>query len=122
MASTPRSRWIVLTLAALILVAAVLFVPDQLARAVRERSLHVMEQAAGPQSRIAIGHVGIELLAGDITWSDLRIEHLADSADTAWVHDRKVLITGEVDRIAVQGLSIWKLLLAKRLDVRTLAV
>jgi len=122
MASAPRPRWIVLALAALILVAAVLFLPDQLARVVRERSLQVMEQAAGPQSRIAIGHVGIELLAGDITWSDLRIEHMSDSADTAWVQASTVLITGEVDRIAVQGLSIWKLLLAKRLDVRTLDV
>lgn len=122
MAFTPRSRWLVLTLGALLLVAAVFFLPDQLARAVRARSLQLMEQAAGPQSRIAIGHVGIELLAGDITWRDLRIEHLSDSTDTTWVRTRPVLITGEVDRIAVQGLSIWKLLLAKRLDVRTLAI
>ncbi|MEO7080382.1 MAG: hypothetical protein ABIY71_02605, partial [Flavobacteriales bacterium] len=122
MASSHRTRWYILTLVLLLAGVVVLFGPDLLARIIKERSLHIMEQAAGPRSRIAIGNVGIELLPGDITWSDLRIEQQIDSADTSWTYGRQVLIAGTVDKIAVKGISIWKLLMRKTIDVRTLAI
>ncbi len=122
MAIPHRTRWYVLTLVLLLLGVVVLFGPDLLARIIRDRSLHIMEQAAGPRSRIAIGNVGIELLPGDIIWSDLRIEQQIDSADTSWTYGRQVLIAGSVDRIAVKGLSIWKLLMRRTIDVQTLAI
>lgn len=122
MAIPHRTRWYVLTLVLLLVGVVVLFGPDLLARIIRDRSLHIMEQAAGPRSRIAIGNVGIELLPGDIIWSDLRIEQQIDSADTSWTYGRQVLIAGSVDRIAVKGISIWKLLMRKTIDVRTLVI
>ncbi|MGB3525193.1 MAG: hypothetical protein WBB32_04435 [Flavobacteriales bacterium] len=122
MASAHRTRWYILTLVLLLIGVVVLFGPDLLARIIRDRSVHIMEQAAGPRSRIVIGNVGIELLPGDITWSELRIEQRIDSADTSWTYGRQVLIAGSVDRIAVKGLSIWKLLMRKTIDVQTLAI
>lgn len=121
MASAHRTRWYILTLVLLLIGVVVLFGPDLLARIVRDRSVHIMEQAAGPRSRIVIGNVGIELLPGDITWSELRIEQRIDSADTSWTYGRQVLIAGSVDRIAVRacpsGSSSWK-----TIDVQTLAI
>lgn len=122
MASTHRTRRYILAFSLLLIGVVVFFGPDLLARIVRDRSLQIMEQAAGPRSRIAIGNVGIELLPGDITWSDLRIEQQIDSADTSWTYGRQVLIAGTVDRIAVRGLSIWKLLVRRTIDVRSLAI
>ncbi len=122
MASSHSTRWYILTFVLLLVGVVVLFGPDLLARIIRERSQHIMEQAAGPRSRIAIGNVGIELLPGDIIWSDLRIEQQIDSADTSWTYGRQVLIAGTVDRIAVKGISIWKLLMRKTIDVRTLNI
>ncbi|MGB6048060.1 MAG: hypothetical protein WBG34_10740 [Flavobacteriales bacterium] len=122
MASAHRTRWYILTLVLLLIGVVVLFGPDLLARIIRDRSVHIMEQAAGPRSRIVIGNVVIELLPGDITWSELRIEQRIDSADTSWTYGRQVLIAGSVDRIAVKGLSIWKLLMRKTIDVQTLAI
>ncbi|MGB3869797.1 MAG: hypothetical protein WA937_10095 [Flavobacteriales bacterium] len=122
MASAHRTRWYILTLVLLLIGVVVLFGPDLLARIIRDRSVHIMEQAAGPRSRIVIGNVGIELLPGDITWSELRIEQRIDSADTSWTYGRQVLIAGSLDRIAVKGLSIWKLLMRKTIDVQTLAI
>lgn len=122
MAIPHRTRWAVLGILALILAGALIFGPDLLAGLIRDRSLKVMEQAAGPRSRITIGHVRLELLPGDITWSDLRIDQRIDSADTSWTHGRQVLIAGSVNEIAVKGLSIWRLLTRKTIDVRTLAI
>ena len=122
MAITHRTRWIVLGILGLIIAGVVLFGPDLMARVIRDRSLKIMEQAAGPRSRIMIGNVNIQLLPGDITWNDLRIEQRIDSADTSWTYGRSILIAGKVDRIAVKGLSIWRLLTWKTLEVRTLAI
>ena len=122
MASSHRTRWYILTLVLLLVGVVVFFGPDLLARTIHERSLHIMEQAAGPRSRIAIGNVGIELLPGDITWSDLRIEQQIDSADTSWTYGRQVLIAGTVGNVSVKGLSIWKLLMKKTIDVSSLVI
>ncbi len=122
MADPYPTRWTVLGILGLIIAGAVLFGPDLLARIIRERSLKIMEQAAGPRSQITIGNVNIQLLPGDITWNDLRIEQRINSADTSWTYGRSVLIAGKVDRIAVKGLSIWRLLTWKTLEVRSLAI
>ena len=122
MATTHHTRWIVLGILALIIAGAVLFVPDLLARIIRDRSMKIMEQAAGPRSRITIGNVNIQLLPGDLTWNDLRIEQRIDSADTSWTYGRSILIAGKVDRIAVKGLSIWRLLTWKTLEMSALHV
>lgn len=122
MANSHRTRWTVLGILALIIAGAIIFGPDLLAGLIRDRSLKIMEQAAGPRSSITIGNVNIQLLPGDITWNDLRIEQQIDSADTSWTYGRSVLIAGTVDRIAVKGLSIWRLLTWKTLEVRSLAI
>lgn len=122
MANTHRTRWTVLGISALIIAGAIIFGPDLLARTIRERSLKIMEQAAGPRSRITIGNLNIQLLPGDITWNDLRIEQRIDSADTSWTYGRSILIAGTVDRIAVKGLSIWRLLAWKTLNVTALHI
>ena len=110
MAQTHRVRWTVLAIVLLVVGAGLLVGPNMLASAVRERTVKVMEQAAGPRSHITIDHVSLELIPGDITWSGLRIEQRIDSADTSWTYGRSVLIAGKVGRIEVKGLSIWKLL------------
>lgn len=115
-------RWIALV-AALLLVGIVAFLgPSVLAHVIRERSVKIMEQAAGPSSHITIGSVELDLIAGDLSWKDLHIEQRIDSADTSWTYGRSVLIAGHVGRISVKGLSIWRLLVWKTMDMRSLTV
>lgn len=92
--------------------------PDMLANLVRDRTLHIMEQAAGPRSRVTVKSVEINLLAGDIAWSGLDITQAIDSADTSWSYDRSVLIAGSIGRLEVKGLSIVDLFLRKRISMR----
>jgi hypothetical protein len=115
-------RWTAIAAVLLLVGIVVLFGPDLLARVVRERSVRIMEQAAGPRSRITIGSVQLDLIAGDLSWKDMRIEQHIDSADTSWTYDRPVLIAGEVGRISVKGLSIWRLLVWKTIEMQSLAV
>lgn len=122
MAIKHRTRWSVLGILGLLIAGAVLFGPDLLAGIIRDRSLRIMEQAAGPRSHITIGNVNIQLLPGDITWNDLRIEQRIDSADTSWTYGRSVLIAGNVDQVAVKGLSIWRLLTWKTLEMTALHI
>lgn len=105
-------------LAVIVLVALV--GPKMLAALVRERTLQIMQQAAGPQSHVAVKSVELDLFAGDISWTDLHITQAIDSADTSWSFHRSVLIAGDVGRLDVKGLSIRKLLLGKTLDLRSL--
>lgn len=105
-------------LIAMLCVAAGLAVlPHLLARAVRVRSLQLVQEVAGPQGRVDLERVEVRLLAGDITWTGLRIAPGADSG-----HAAAAPVAGSVDRIAVRGLSIWELLVAQRIEMRALAV
>lgn len=117
-----RTRWTVLTITILAIGLAVWLGPELLASIVRKRTVQAMEQAAGPDSRITVDQVELELLSGNITWSGLRIQQVKDSLDTAWVRQRPVLIEGRVDRIAVTGLSLWRLLLGNSIRMQSLAV
>ncbi|MBS1582990.1 MAG: hypothetical protein JST66_12400 [Bacteroidetes bacterium] len=122
MGAPRRKRWIALA----VLLAAIGLVavkgPDRLARALRERSVAVVEQACGPYSRINIGRVSVELLPGNIRWADVDIVQQVDSTDTAWTTDRSLLISGHVDSIQVRGLSVWRLLFARTLAVEAIHV
>lgn len=122
MAAKHRKRWILLALVAAVIGAAAWWGPDQLARTIRERSVAIVEQACGPRSHITIRQVQISLLAGNVSWRDVDIEQQVDSADTTWTYDRAVLISGHVDSVQVQGLSIWRLLLWKTLALRTVRI
>lgn len=122
MALVHRSRRVLLAIVLLIIGVVAWFGPDLLARIINQRTAKVMEEAAGPRSRITIGQVHLEILPGNITWSDLRIEQRIDSADTSWTYSRQVLIAGHAGRIQVKGLSLWRLLLWKTIDMHTLTV
>ncbi|MBK9421173.1 MAG: hypothetical protein IPN44_08970 [Flavobacteriales bacterium] len=99
--------------------AVAFFGPDLLASLVRDKTLKIMEEAAGPRSHVVVASVQLDLLAGDISWTGLRITQAIDSADTSWSYHRSVLIAGDVGRLDVKGLSIRKLLLGKTLDMRS---
>lgn len=122
MTITHPGRWIALAVLVLIVAAAALFGPDLLAHLIRERSERVFAEACGPRSRITIGKVQLALIPGDVTWTDLRIVQEIDSADTTWTYGRAILIAGVVDSIQVSGLSIWGLLVRKKIDMRSLRI
>jgi hypothetical protein len=119
--SRPK-RWITLGSVLLLVGAVAFFGPDLLARIIRERSMTIIEQAAGPRSHIGIGSVQLDLFAGDLTWKDLRIEQPIDSADTSWTRGRSLLIAGNIGRVTVKGLSIWRLLAWRTVQMHSLAV
>ena len=88
---------------------------------VLERSERIVAQLSGPRSRIAIGKVDIQLLSGNIRWSDVSIEQPEEDPDTA-ERGRSMRVSGHVDGIAVRGLSLWRLLVAGTLSMRSLAI
>lgn len=122
MAAPHRERWILLTLLAAAIAVLVVQGPNWLARAIRERSVAVVEQACGPRSHITIRKVALELMSGDVSWTGVDIVQQVDSADTTWTYDRSVLISGHVDSVHVRGLSIWRLLFWKTLDLRSVRI
>ena len=118
-----RKRTLVWLLVAVVAIAAgVLLLPRLLADLVRRKTLQAAEQACGPHSRIHVGAVYLDLLAGDVTWRDIRVEQLVPEGDTAWTDDRGLLISGELDSLHVRGLSIWSLLARRSVAIRTLSV
>lgn len=117
-----RKRYWFLLFLLLLIGAGVLFLPDQLARLVRERSVEAVENACGPHSVIRIAKVGIDLTEGHVTWTGIDVHQAIDSGDTTWARERQLLIRGHVDSIDVRGLSIWRLLTSKALVMRSLRV
>ncbi|HEY0979086.1 MAG TPA: hypothetical protein VGE21_16565 [Flavobacteriales bacterium] len=117
-----RKRYWILLLLLLLIGAGVFFVPDQLARLVREKSLEAVENACGPHSVIRIAKVDIDLSEGHVTWTGIDIHQAIDSGDTTWARERQLLIRGHVDSIEVRGLSIWQLLTSRALVMRSLSV
>jgi hypothetical protein len=108
---------------ALLLLAIVVWPgPSLLAALIRKRTVQVAEQAAGPYSRVTVGAVHLDLLAGDISWNRVRITQPSDSADTTWTAGRGAIFSGTIGSIQVRGLSLWRLLLHKDLRLRSLAV
>jgi len=122
MALAHPKRWTALAVVLLLVGIVVLFGPSLLARVIRERSVKIMEQAAGPRSHITIGSVQLDLIAGNLSWKDLHIEQRIDSADTSWTYGRSVLIAGHIGSISVKGISIWRLLVWKTIEAHSLAV
>ena len=103
-----------------IIVLTALVGPTFLANLVRDRTLHIMEEAAGPRSTVLVKQVDLDLISGDISWHGLRITQAIDSADTSWSHNRSVLIAGTIDRLDVKGLSILNLFLRRSIDMRSI--
>ncbi|MFZ1688711.1 MAG: hypothetical protein WAU70_14880, partial [Flavobacteriales bacterium] len=93
-----------------------------LARTVRDRSQEIGAQFCGPDSRISIGKVKVDLFSGDVEWTDIRIEQDVDSGDTTWTSDRHVLISGSVDSISVRGAALLRLAFGHTLRVRSLTI
>ncbi len=96
-----------------IVAIAALLGPSWLAKLVRERSLELMQEAAGPGGNVQIGSVVIELLPGNVAWDDIRID-----SDTTL--DGRFQLHGHVGHLAVKGLSLWKLLVRNRVHVQGL--
>ncbi len=116
------ARWGIIALLLAITGAFVCIAPRLVARALRARSVEIMEQAAGPRSRITIGRVQLDLTQGNITWSDLHIEQQVDSGDTSWAYNRQVLLAGSIGSIRADGLSIWSLLFRKTIGMEKLVI
>lgn len=113
MARSKRLRYWPWALAVALLAIAALLGPSYLAKLVRERSLQLMQQAAGPGGNVQIGSVMIELLPGNVAWDDVRIESDTTLQDRFQLH-------GHVGHLAVKGLSLWKLLVRNRVHVHSL--
>ncbi|MBK8497887.1 MAG: hypothetical protein IPL52_03495 [Flavobacteriales bacterium] len=119
----PRRRrriiWLISSL--LLLVVAVLVAVPWLEHAVLERTERILRRACGYSSSVSFASVEIHPLRGDVKWTDLRIAQPEADPDTA-LGDRAMRVSGAVEEIAIQGLSIWRLLFAESMSMRTITI
>ncbi|MBK9175832.1 MAG: hypothetical protein IPM46_05730 [Flavobacteriales bacterium] len=114
-------RWVRLLVISLVLVVAGFLGVRWLEHAVLKRSERILTGVSGSGSSVSFGSVDIHLLRGDVKWSDLRITQPAAEPDTA-MGDRAMRVSGQVHEIAVQGLSVWRLLFGGTLSMRSISV
>lgn len=91
-----------------------------LAELLRSRSLKALQHVVGPGGQVHIGSADIELAPGNITWGNVRIDPVENSAATG--PSPHALVQGTVARIAVRGISVWELLLLNKVHVHALDV
>ena len=117
-----QRRWLRLMVTGVILALAAWAGGQWLAHTIHGRSLELVKELCGPDSRIGIGKVKVDLFAGNAEWTDIRIEQDVDSGDTAWTSNRRVLISGTVDSISVRGAALLRLVFGHTLHVRSLTI
>lgn len=105
-----------------LLAAAAFFGPDLLADRVRNKTMQAAEEACGPNSRIHVDAVALDLWAGNITWRGVRIEQLLAEGDTTWAAERGMLVSGALDSLHVRGLSLWDLVTSRHVDLHRLSI
>ena len=121
MTTLPQRRWIRITIVVTLLVIGVVLGMRCLEGAVLARSERILAQFSGPGSRIQIGQVDLKLIPGDIRWTDLQIVQPAADPDTT-MDDRSMRVSGRVDELSVRGLSLWRLLFAHTLSMRSITI
>ena len=112
------TRWIWIPVVLLVLVAGGYFGSRLLERTVLKRSERILTGIGGPGSTIRVGQVDIDLWAGDLRWSDLLIESPPGEPDST----EATRMNGRVDGISVHGLSLWRLLVARTLSMRSITI
>ena len=114
-------RWLRISLAIGATVAALFGAERWLESTLRRKSVEALADFCGPRSRVTIGSVELHVISGDLRWSRIRIEQGQDSTFSEG-DDHTFHLTGTTDEVAIQGLSMLRLLFAHTLRLRSLRV
>ena len=96
-------------IAAGVLIALVFATQYVLERVVRKKSVEALANFCGPQSKVTMSAMDVDVFAGDMHWTNVRVER---SEDGLFADDdaRAFHIAGTIDTVAVEGLSLLRLL------------
>ncbi len=114
-------RWLRITIAAGVLVALVFVAQYVLERMIRTKSVAALANFCGPRSTVTMSAMEVNVLAGDLRWTRVRVEQPTDSlfaADDA----RAFHIAGTIDTVAIEGLSLFRLIFGRSFVARSLRI
>ncbi|MEO8068348.1 MAG: hypothetical protein ABI599_11700 [Flavobacteriales bacterium] len=119
MTARTRRRLIGSAIVAIVLVVIGLWLPGWLEGQVLRRSEALVARAAGPESRIRIDKVDLDLWRGDVQWTGVDIEQPISAERPPAPGQRS---SGTVEKVDVRGLSYWQLLVKGKLSMRSLRI
>ncbi|MBL0127633.1 MAG: hypothetical protein IPP83_09250 [Flavobacteriales bacterium] len=114
-------RWLRVAIAAGGLVVVGFVAQRWLTHVAYAKSVEALANFCGPQSKVTLGAMEVQVLAGDVRWTNVRVEQPADSL-FAVDDERAFHIAGTIDTVAVEGLSLLSLLFRGSIVARDLRI
>ena len=125
--TTSRKRWrrlatLLIIVAVLIVGARVVLRSEWMRGIVLEKLRTVVGKAGGPHYSLRIGEVEIDPFRGAMAITDISLEHAPGLVDSLLLGSGRFLLSAQADRVAVSGLSYWRLLLNDEVRVAAATV
>jgi hypothetical protein len=122
-----HKRWrnlaiLLITVSALMLAVRPVLRSEWMRGLVLEKLRTVVSKAAGPAYSLQIGKVEIDPIGGDLAIMDIVLGHDSAVVDSLLIGRGRFLLSGRAGRIAITGLSYWRLLLANEVRLGSATV